>query len=103
MQATAYAPTAKPTADGTAAHEGVAAADPAVLPLNSRIRVTGAGPYSGVYDVRDTGDKVVGRRIDLCVPTTTAARRFGKKAVTVRVLKIGDNKLITALPGPVVK
>jgi 3D (Asp-Asp-Asp) domain-containing protein len=92
MQATAYTPTAKPTAGGTLAHEGVAAADPAVLPLNSRIRVTGAGPLSGIYNVRDTGNKEVGRRIDLCVATTAAARHFGKRPVTVRVLKIGDNK-----------
>src|SRR5947208_1525704 len=53
------------TAKGTVAHEGVVAADPAVLPLGSRIRVTGAGPYSGVYVVTDTGGKVNGRHIDL--------------------------------------
>lgn len=92
MEATAYVPTAKRTADGTPAHEGVAAADPGVLPLNSRIRVSGAGAYSGVYSIRDTGNKVVGRTIDLCVPTRAEAKRFGRKRVTVRVIEIGDNK-----------
>ena len=92
MEATAYVPSAKRTADGTPAHEGVAAADPGVLPLNSRIRVSGAGAYNGVYNFRDTGNKVVGRTIDLCVPTKAEAKRFGRKQVTVRVIEIGDNK-----------
>ena len=92
MEATAYVPGARRTADGTPAHEGVAAADPGVLPLNSRIRVSGAGAYSGVYSIRDTGNKVVGRTIDLCLPTRAEARRFGRKRVTVRVIAIGDNK-----------
>lgn len=98
MTATAYTPTGKPTADGTRAHEGVAAADPAVLPLNSRVVVSGAGPYSGVYNVRDTGNKIVGLRIDLCVPSVAQARRFGKKRVRVRVLKVGDNKPLVTAP-----
>src|SRR6185312_11055811 len=39
------------TAKGTLTHEGIVAADPIVLPLGSLIRVTGAGPYSGIYTV----------------------------------------------------
>lgn len=92
MEATAYTQTAKPTADGTRAHEGVVAADPAVLPLNSRIRISGAGAFNGVYNVRDTGNKVVGRHVDLCLASPAEAKRFGKKVVVVRVLKIGDNQ-----------
>jgi 3D (Asp-Asp-Asp) domain-containing protein len=103
MEATAYAPTAKLTTDGTVAHEGIAAADPLIVPLNSRIRVTGAGPYSGIYNVRDTGEKIAGRRIDLCLPTAAAAKRFGKKAVTVRVLKIGNNRPVTEAGAKVIK
>jgi len=53
------------TAQGTVAHEGVVAADPTVLPLGSRIRVSGAGSYSGVYAVTDTGAKVTARQIDI--------------------------------------
>src|SRR5262245_14045832 len=37
------------TAKGTVTHEGTVAADPSVLPLGSRIRVSKAGPYSGEY------------------------------------------------------
>jgi rare lipoprotein A len=45
------------TAKGTLTHDGIVAADPAVLPLGSVIRVSGAGPYSGTYVVTDTGFK----------------------------------------------
>ena len=92
MEATAYTAKAKPTAAGTMPHEGIVAADPAVLPLNSRIRISDAGVWNGVYTVRDTGEKIVGRRIDICMASTAEARRFGKKPVTVRLLKIGDNR-----------
>ncbi len=80
------------TAKGTLTHEGIVAADPAVLPLGSVIRVTGAGFYSGVYAVTDTGSKVEGRKIDIHMPSTHEAKEFGKKAVTVRVLQTGDNQ-----------
>jgi 3D (Asp-Asp-Asp) domain-containing protein len=80
------------TAQGTMVHEGCVAADPRVLPLGTRISVSGAGPYSGTYAVTDTGSKVNGRQIDIYVRSLDEARRFGKKAVTVRVLSYGDNK-----------
>ncbi|MDQ6708392.1 MAG: 3D domain-containing protein [Acidobacteriota bacterium] len=74
------------TADGGETHRGIVAADPAVLPLGSKIRIRGAGRYSGVYTVTDTGDKVNGRHIDIFVPDAAAARKFGKKSVTVDIL-----------------
>ena len=80
------------TNKGTVAHEGTVAADPAVLPMGSRIRVTGAGPYSGVYVVTDTGAKVNGRHIDLYLRSNAEAKQFGKKTVTIRVLSYGDNR-----------
>ena len=72
---------------GTATQRGVVAADPAVFPLGTLIRVSGAERYSGTYVVSDTGSRVVGRRIDIYVPNTAAARQFGKKRVSVRVLR----------------
>lgn len=80
------------TTKGTLTHEGIVAADPAVLPLGSVIRVSGAGPYSGTYVVTDTGSKVAGRKIDLFLPSAAAAKEFGKKVVTVRILSHGDNQ-----------
>jgi 3D (Asp-Asp-Asp) domain-containing protein len=60
MEATAYAQDSKPTASGTIAHEGIVAADPAVLPFGTRIRVKSAGAYDGTYTVTDTGAKIRG-------------------------------------------
>jgi 3D (Asp-Asp-Asp) domain-containing protein len=78
------------TKAGTEAHWGTAAADPRFLPLGTRIRVSGAGPYSGTYVVADTGSKVDGRRIDLFIPSAHAAKDFGRKRVRVQVLRWGD-------------
>jgi len=89
MRATAYVPATHVTAAGTVPHEGIVAADPAVLPLGSRIRVSGVGPYDGVYTVTDTGNKVNGRHIDLCIRSAVEARRFGKKVVRVQLLETG--------------
>jgi 3D (Asp-Asp-Asp) domain-containing protein len=65
------------------------AADPSVLPIGTVIRVRGAGVYSGTYVVTDTGAKVDGKHIDLYVPNRFAAKQFGKRRVSVRVLHWG--------------
>jgi len=84
------------TSAGTEPHIGIVAADNRVLPLGTRIRVTQAGIYSGIYIVRDTGSKVQGRHIDIYIPNRAAARRFGKKIVRVRVLRWGSGEPVTA-------
>jgi len=76
---------------GTLTHDGIVAADPAVIPLGSIIRVAGAGRYSGRYVVTDTGSKVQGRHIDVYIPDTATAKQFGRKTVTVQVLVRGNN------------
>ena len=68
------------------------AADRRILPLNSRIRVYGAGRYSGDYTVEDTGGKVDGHHIDLYMPSRAAAKKFGRQRVKVVVLKYGDDE-----------
>jgi peptidoglycan lytic transglycosylase len=80
------------TAKGTFTRRGGVAADPAILPLGSRIRVSGAGAYSGVYSVTDTGPAIKGRRIDIYMPNRTAAKRFGRKPVMVHVLSRGKKR-----------
>jgi 3D (Asp-Asp-Asp) domain-containing protein len=92
MQATAFTPATGATAAGTVPHEGIVAADPAVLPLGSRIRVTGANSYNGIYTVTDTGSRVVGRHIDLCLGNVAEAKKFGKKVVQVQLLRRGAGK-----------
>ena len=86
--ATAYSDKGK-TATGAHTREGVCAADPAVLPFGSRIRVEGAGRHSGEYVVKDSGRKIDGHEIDLYIANDAEAKRFGKRQVTVEVLRYG--------------
>ncbi len=88
--ATAFSATGL-TVKGNVTKPGTAAADPTVIPLGSKVRVSGAGAYSGDYTVTDTGNKVAGRTIDLFIPDPAAAKAFGKKQVRVEILTIGDN------------
>jgi len=79
-------------ASGKWSHPGTVAADRDVLPLNSRIRIYGAGKYSGEYTVEDTGNKVDGRHIDVYMPSRAEAKKFGRQRVKVVVLKYGDDE-----------
>ena len=78
-------------ASGKWSHPGAVAADRRVLPLNSRIRIYGAGRYSGDYTVEDTGSRVDGHHIDVYMPSRAEAKRFGRQRVKVIVLKYGDD------------
>ena len=89
--ATAYTIPGK-TASGAQTREGICAADPAVLPLGTRIRVSRAGRYSGEYVVKDSGPKIDGHEIDLYIADDTEAKRFGKKQVAVEVLHYGGGR-----------
>jgi 3D (Asp-Asp-Asp) domain-containing protein len=80
------------TQAGTETHFGTAAADPRVLPLGTRVRISGAGPYDGTYVITDTGAKVAGRKIDIYLPNKAAAKRFGRKMIWVNVLNWGDRE-----------
>ena len=83
------------TASGQPTHRHVVAADPTLLPLGSRIKVSHAGRYSGEYVVADTGRKIEGRKLDIYIPNTRACRKFGKRRVKVRVLQVGDGTQAT--------
>lgn len=83
---TAATATANPTgrtATGILAHYGVVAVDPRVIPLGSHLFIPGYGPAIAA----DTGGAIVGRRIDLCMDSFSQAIRFGRRPVTVYVLK----------------
>ena len=88
FEATAYSVRGT-TASGERARQGVVAADPKILPLGSRIRVHGAGAYSGEYEVEDTGRTIRGTEIDIFVLDVNEARRFGRKQVEVEILRRG--------------
>lgn len=85
--ATAYSLKGR-TASGEYVRPGIVAADPRVLPLGSVVRVH-AGQYSGVYHVKDTGGRIRGRRIDIYMPSTRDAIRFGRRTVRVEVIRTG--------------
>jgi rare lipoprotein A len=76
------------TAAGTAVAEGIVAADPAVLPIGTLIRVTGLSrQYGDLFTVMDTGPKIRGRRVDVYVGNCAEATRFGRRSVRVAVLR----------------
>jgi 3D (Asp-Asp-Asp) domain-containing protein len=95
--ATAYSVEGTGTS-GKWSHPGTVAADRKVLPLNSRIRIYGAGRYSGDYTVEDTGAEVDGSHIDVYMPSQAEAKKFGRQRVKVVVLKYGDDE--TRPPNP---
>jgi 3D (Asp-Asp-Asp) domain-containing protein len=85
--ATAYSVSGE-TASQTITEEGrTLAADPSVLPIGTVVEVRDAGPYSGQYVVQDTGEKIVGHKIDIYIAKTGEALQFGKRNVRVRVLR----------------
>ena len=72
------------TATGTVPTESTVAADPSVLRMGSRIRITGLEDrYNGVYVVADTGPKVRGRHVDLYVANCHDAVKFGRRRAAV--------------------
>ena len=88
--ATAYSLRGK-TASGRFVSKGIIAADPRVLPLGSRVRVE-AGPWSGEYLVADTGGMIKGRKIDIWIPSSREAMRFGRRTVKLTVLSYGGKR-----------
>ncbi len=91
FEATAYCRGDR-TAAGTQARRGVAAADPALLPVGSVVQLETLGPqYDGIYTVMDTGPEVQGREIDLYLWNCDEAVQFGRRRVQLRVLRLGWN------------
>lgn len=82
--ATAYSLPGR-TASGAGVRRGIIAADRRVLPIGTRVKVE-AGSYTGEYLVADTGGAVRGRKIDIWMPSTGEAMRFGRRNVKLTVL-----------------
>lgn len=86
MLATTYAPghgCGFRTATGQKAGYGIAAVDPKVIPLGTRLYIEGYGPAAAA----DTGGRIKGNRIDLCFDSLSAARAFGNRTVIVYLLE----------------
>ena len=70
------------TASGKNTRSGIIAADTRVLPLGTRVHIAG----HGVFVVADTGGAIKGNRIDIWVASNSEARKFGRRAVKLKVL-----------------
>jgi 3D (Asp-Asp-Asp) domain-containing protein len=71
------------TASGLPVRKGVVAVDPLVIPLGTRMFVPGYGRAIAA----DVGVAVKGRIIDLWMPTDAAARKWGRRTVTVTIYR----------------
>jgi 3D (Asp-Asp-Asp) domain-containing protein len=89
--ATAYCK-GETTSSGVVVRTGVAAADPALLPTGTVVRIdTASARYSGIWTVMDTGPSVQGRVVDLYLWSCTEALAFGRRPVRLTVLRLGWN------------
>ena len=81
------------TASGVNVRNGIAAADPDLLPVGSVIQVDRLGDrYNGIYTIMDTGPAVQGRHIDIYMWNCNEARyEFGRRSAGLTVLRLGWN------------
>lgn len=80
------------TASGVNVRNGIAAADPDLLPVGSVIQVDRLGEkFNGIYTVMDTGPKVQGRHIDIYVWSCYEALALGRRPAQLKVLRLGWN------------
>lgn len=90
LVATAYCPCdkcnypygGKPSYLGYPLGYGIAAVDPRVVPMGSRLYIPGYGSAIAA----DQGNAIQGNRIDLCFPTHLEALSWGMKTLVVTVL-----------------
>ena len=71
------------TASGMRLRPGVVAVDPRVIPLGTTLYIEGYG----MAIAGDTGGSIKGNRIDLCMGSRGEVNRFGRRTVTVHVLR----------------
>ena len=71
------------TALGVPVRVGVVAVDPKLIPLGTRLHIPGYGPGLAA----DVGTAIKGPIIDLWMPSTAAARKWGRRTVTITVYR----------------
>jgi 3D (Asp-Asp-Asp) domain-containing protein len=87
--ATAYCK-GETTASGVSVRTGIAAADPAVLPVGTVVRISTPDPkMDGIWTIMDTGPAVQGRTVDLYLWSCYEALRFGRRPIQLEVLRLG--------------
>jgi 3D (Asp-Asp-Asp) domain-containing protein len=89
--ATAYCK-GETTASGVSVRTGIAAADPALLPVGPVVRLdTPDEKLDGIWTIMDTGPSVQGRTVDLYLWSCHEALRFGRRPIQLEVLRLGWN------------
>ena len=87
--ATAYCK-GETTASGVSVRTGIAAADPALLPVGTVVRIETPDPkLDGIWTIMDTGPAVQGRVVDLYLWSCHDALRFGRRPIQLEVLRLG--------------
>jgi 3D (Asp-Asp-Asp) domain-containing protein len=87
------------TSSGVAVQSGVMAADPALLPVGSVVRMDIKDEkYDGIYTGLDTGPAVQGREVDVYMWSCNEALQFGRKPAQLTVMRLGWSPLATT-PG----
>lgn len=74
------------TASGKTTRWGVVAADPTIFPFGTRLAIDG---FDTIFVVEDTGEAIVGARLDVWFPDPPTAFRFGVQ-----------ERQVVALPAP---
>lgn len=83
VEATGYTHTGSRTATGTYPKRGTIAVDPDVIPLGTKLYI----PGYGYGTAEDTGGAVNGKIIDLFFETQAEAINWGRRVVTIKILK----------------
>lgn len=71
------------TAYGLPVGKGIVAVDPKLIPLGTQLFVPGYGRAVAA----DVGTAIKGRIIDLWMPSTAAARKWGRRTVMITVFR----------------
>ena len=80
------------TASGVNVRNGIAAADPDLLPIGSVVQIDQLGEkYDGIYTVMDTGPAVQGRHVDVYLWSCHEALKVGRRPMQLTVLRLGWN------------
>ena len=74
------------TASGEKVRRGIIAVDTSVIPMHSKVLITGLGKWSGEYEAKDTGGAIVGNRVDIYVPTKKEAFELGRRKAKLYIL-----------------
>lgn len=87
VEATAYSPQEPGlgihTASGTVVRRGVIAVDPFFIPFGTRVYIPGYGEAVA----EDTGDAIIGHRIDIAFDTYVEALEFGRRTIEIYILE----------------